>query len=296
MRTVPPGIIKQTLMLIVLLMTVTLPFGTAAAAWSCDDVDAAVQAGTPESDQDSAPPAVFPDDGGTLTVFAAASLTDPFLAIESTLEASYPGLEIIMNFAGSQTLVTQAVEGAPVDVLALAAVAPMERAREEGLIAGSAHLFASNVLTVIVPSDNSAGIESAAGLGSDDPRLVLAAPDVPAGVYARESVCLMGDDPETYGEGFVDRVAANVVSEENNVKAVLAKVALGEADAGIVYVSDVTEDVVPIPIPGAVNPPAYYPIAAVVGPNLELAQAFIGYVLSAEGQDVLAEWRFLPVD
>src|SRR5680860_1832523 len=248
----------------------------AADAWDCATVDAPGTA-TPVR-VFSGTPVPIPEDGGGLTIFAAASLTDPFNEIKDSLEAEYPELTITMSFAGSQTLVTQVAEGAPADVLAVAATEPMDRALEEGVVESSPFIFARNELTVIVPNDNPAGIESAADLGEDDLRLVIAAPEVPAGAYARQSICLMAAETGTYGQGFVERVAANVVSEENNVKSVLAKVALGEAGAGIVYTSDVTDDVVAVTIPDEVNVVASYPIAPVIGGNEELARAFISYV------------------
>jgi len=118
------------------------------------------------------------------------------------------------------------------------------------------------------------------------------------GRYARESVCLMGQDAPTYGEDFVAHVASNVVSEEEDVRDVLAKVALGEADAGIVYVSDAAaagDEVQRIEIPDADNIVASYPIAAVTGGDAALAEAFIAYLLSADGQATLADFGFEPV-
>ena len=118
------------------------------------------------------------------------------------------------------------------------------------------------------------------------------------GRYARESVCLMSQDTASYGEDFLARVAGNVVSEEEDVRDVLAKVALGEADAGIVYVSDAAaagDEVQLIEIPEAVNIVATYPIAAVAGGDAALAEAFIAYLLSADGQATLADFGFEPV-
>jgi molybdate transport system substrate-binding protein len=176
----------------------------------------------------------------------------------------------------------------------------MTNAVDAGVIDGSSSFFAKNILTVVVPADNPAGISTPADLGNDGVKLVLAAPEVPAGQYARESFCLMGQDAATYGEGFVDNVAANVVSEEENVRAVLTKVQLGEADAGVVYVTDVTagvaSDVTPIAIPDEVNVIASYPVAAVQGGQSELAQAFISYLLGPEGQAVLQSYGFLPAE
>ncbi len=188
-----------------------------------------------------------------MTVFAAASLTDAFADVETTLEAANPGLDIVNNFAGSQALVTQFTEGAPADVAAFASNTAMTNAIEADVISGEPQTFAENVLTLVVPSDNPAGITSAADLANPGVKLVLAQEDVPVGGYSRESICNMAADTATYGDDFVANVAGNVVSEEDNVRAVLSKVALGEADAGIVYTSDVTDDVVALEIPADVN-------------------------------------------
>ena len=268
----------------------------AAEAWDC--APSAPAAASPVAATPFvAPP--FPDGGGSLTVFAAASLTDPLTQLVNSLMESQAGLDITLNFAGSQTLVTQVDEGASADLLLLAGTGPMDRAIEANLIAGTPEVFARNQMTVIVPTDNPAGLTTPADLAGEDIRLVLAAPDVPAGQYARESMCRMGQDESTYGPAFVDRVAANLVSEESSVKAVLAKVALGEADAGIVYVSDITPDqadsIVTIPIDPAVNVIATYPGGVVAGGNEALATWFLGVLLGTEGQRVLADFGFLPV-
>ena len=246
----------------------------------------------------AATPVAFPTDGGDLTVFAAASLTDAFEQMKTDLEATNPGLAITYNFAGSQALVTQLGEGAAADVFAAANDAQMRAAIDQDAIAGEPATFVRNRLAIVVPSDNPAGIQSPADLARDGLRLVLAQVEVPVGRYARESVCAMAQDPATDGEGFVAAVAGNVVSEEEDVRDVLAKVQLGEADAGIVYVSDAAAagaEVRLIEIPNAVNVVATYPIAAVAGGDAALAAAFIAYVLSPEGQATLEASGFDPV-
>lgn len=260
--------------------------------WSCD-----APAPTPVVEQAPATPRAageFPDDGGDLTVFAAASLTDAFEQMAADIAAAHPDVEITFNFAGSQALVTQLSEGgAEADVLALASPAQMTAAIEAGIPVGTTSTFARNLLTIVVPSDNPAGISSVSDLAAADIRLVLANPDVPAGNYARQSLCkVAGGD-----SGWLANVANNVVSEEQNVRAVLTKVQLGEADAGIVYVTDALtagDDVRTVYIPAEQNVIASYPIAALTDETL--AAAFVSYVLSAGGQATLASFGFEPIN
>ena len=242
--------------------------------------------------------ATFPDGGGELTVFAAVSLTDAFEQIKTDLEAAHPGLTITYNFGGSPALVTQLNDGAQADVFASANMAQMQVATDNGSVGGEPVPFVRNWLAIVTPADNPAGITTPADLGTPDLLVVLAQAEVPVGRYAREAICRMGQDTPTYGEDFVQRVAANIVSEEEDVRDVLAKVALGEADAGIVYVSDAFiggDEVQLVDIPDGVNSVATYPIAAVAGGDAVLAEAFIGYLLSPEGQSTLAAFGFETV-
>jgi molybdate transport system substrate-binding protein len=242
--------------------------------------------------------ATFPEGGGELTVFAAASLTDSFNEIKTDLEAADQGLTITYNFAGSQALVTQLTEGSPADVFASASNGQMTNAVKAGVISGQPSVFTQNRLAIVVPKDNPAGVETPADLSKVGLKLVLAQAEVPVGMYARQSICLADLDTATYGEGFAEAVGNNVVSEEDNVKAVLAKVQLGEADAGYVYTTDVTPDVagdvLVIEVPEAINVIAKYPIAPVTGGNADLANAFIAYVLGPDGQATLQDWGFEP--
>jgi molybdate transport system substrate-binding protein len=263
---------------------------------------AAPAAASPASGAPAATPvpldAAFPESGGDLTVFAAASLTDAFGKMKSDLEAAHEGLTITYNFGGSQSLVTQLAEGAHADVFASANTSQMQAAIENGSIAGEPRPFVHNLLVIVTPADNPAGIATPADLAREGLRLVLAQPEVPVGKYSRESICTMGHDTATFGNDFVSRVAANIVSEEEDVRDVLTKVQLGEADAGIVYVSDANiggDQVARIAIPDSLNVIATYPIAAVAGGDEALADAFIAYVLSPEGQKTLEEFGFAPV-
>ena len=224
-----------------------------------------------------------------LTVSAATSLTDAFGDIGAAYEAEHPGLTVTFNFAASDGLATQINEGAPVDVFASASPTWMDAVQDEGPgVTGRAD-FARNKLAIIVPSDNPAGIEDISDFAEDDVQIVIAAEGVPAGDYAREIF---------ENAGIFDQAMANVVSNADDVRAVITPVASGDADAGIVYVTDATADVADqvtmIEIPDEINVIATYPIAVVTGTEeADLAQGFVDYVLG-DGQQVLAEYGFLP--
>ncbi|MFN8377364.1 MAG: molybdate ABC transporter substrate-binding protein [Anaerolineae bacterium] len=235
----------------------------------------------------------------TLTVFAAASLTDAFEEIAQSFEAAHPGVDVVFNFGNSSTLATQLVEGAPADVFASANNTQMTVARDGGRIGGPVHTFAKNRLVLIVPADNPANIQSLHDLANPGIQLVLVAPGAPVRDYTDSMLTRLATDPG-YGETFSSAVMANLVSEEDNVRQVTAKVALGEADAGIVYVSDVTPDirdqVQVLHIPDAYNTLATYPIALTNDTAApDLAQAFVDAVLSADGQSVLENWGFISI-
>jgi molybdate transport system substrate-binding protein len=285
-------------LLLTLILATGIPTGAGVAAFACDP---ASPAASPEAlTTTSVPDVAFPDEGGTLTVFAAASLVDAFAEIESTLESAHPGLDIVVETAGSQTLVTQLREGARADVLATANTATMDDAAADGLLAGTAIPFTGNRLVIVAPAGNPAGIEDVADLANDGVHLVLAGQDVPAGSYAQAALCAYGGS-EGASSSFLEDAWDNVVSEEQDVRSVLAKVQLGEADAGIVYASDAAgarragSDLTVIEFPASIPTTATYPIAPVAGGNVALANAFIGYVVSDEGQAILAEAGFSPV-
>ena len=230
-----------------------------------------------------------------LNVFAAASLTDAFHEVGKNFEAANPGVKVTFNFAGSQALRTQIEEGAPVDVFASANKTEMDALVTDGLVAQDApQVFLTNNLVVILPSGNPAGLTKLEDLANPGLKLVLAAEEVPVGKYARQALETMSGQ---FGAGFKDKVLANVVSNEDNVKQVVAKVQLGEADAGIVYTSDAiaAPDLKTIEIPAEMNVIAKYPIAPITKSSQpEVAQAFISYVLSKDGQAVLQKWGFAP--
>ncbi|GAB1470902.1 molybdate ABC transporter substrate-binding protein [Chloroflexota bacterium] len=253
----------------------------------------------PATEEPAAAPTALPPTAKpkprTLTVFAAASLTDAFTELGTNFQTANPGVTVTFNFAGSQTLRTQIEEGAPVDVFASANTKEMDTLVSSNFIAGDApQIFLTNKLVIILPSDNPAAIAKLKDLANPGLKLVLAAEEVPVGKYSRQALDLMNG---SFGADFKDKVLANVVSNEDNVKQVVAKVQLGEADAGIVYTSDAVAapELKSIEIPAELNTIAKYPIAPLVSSeHSELAQAFIQYVLSSEGQAILAKWGFGP--
>lgn len=223
----------------------------------------------------------------SITVFAAASLTEAFTQIAAIYEDQH-GTTVRLSFGPSDGLATQIQEGAPADVFASASSKWMDAVAENPGVVDRSD-FARNLLIVITPADNPAGVHSVGDLGRPGIKLVLAAEGVPVGDYAREMLA---------NAGVAAEALANVVSNEDDVKGVVQKVALGEADAGIVYRTDVTAavagDIAVVQVPDDINVIAVYPIAAVDGgPGASLAAEFVTYVLGP-GQAVLQEAGFLP--
>jgi molybdate transport system substrate-binding protein len=219
---------------------------------------------------------------GELKVFAAASLTAAFTKIGEQYTAANGGDKVTFNFAGSQALATQIQQGAPADVFASADIPNMDKVKD---LVGTPKNFASNLLAIVVEKGNPRNVKTLEDLASPDLKVVLAAEEVPAGKYAEQILDKAG-------------VTVQPVSQEDNVKAVVTKVSLGEADAGIVYVTDVTaggDKVEGVDIPEDQNVTATYPVATVKASKDQAgASAFMDLVLSAEGQQVLKEYGFLP--
>lgn len=232
----------------------------------------------------------------TLTVYAAASLTDAFNEIGKAFAVEHSGVIVAFNFGGSQNLRTQIEQGANADVFASANTKEMDTLVTENFVAkGASKVFLTNQLVVILPKDNPAGITSLKDLSKPGLKLVLAAEDVPAGRYARQ---ILENLNVQFGADYKDQVLANVASNEDNIRQAVTKVQLGEADASIVYVSDAVAvpELQKIEIPADVNVIAEYPIAPLVrSENSELANEFIAYVLSPAGQATLQKWGFTPI-
>ncbi len=235
----------------------------------------------------------------TLQVFAAASLTEAFGELGMRLERARPGLRVRFNFAGSQQLAAQIDQGARADLFAPADETWMVFLRRRGRLLGPAPVFAGNRMVAIVPAANRARIDSLQDLARPRVKLVLAAQTVPAGRYARKALLNLARAPG-FAPDFGERALANLVSSEENVKAVVAKVQLGEADAGIVYRSDVTPALVRklkvLEIPEAQNAVARYSIGVLKdAPSAHAARAFVDLLLSDEGQGVLERHGLLPL-
>jgi len=232
-----------------------------------------------------------------LTVYAAASLTEAFTEIGREFERQNPGSKVEFNFGGSQQLVQQLAQGAPVDVFASANQTQMDAAVKSGrIVTGTAQTFARNRLIAIYPKEGGVPLTALQDLAKPDLKLVLAAKEVPVGQYALEFLTRAAADPG-YGPQYRAAVLKNVVSYEANVRAVLSKVALGEADAGIIYITDLAgqeaKSVGRLEIPDALNPMAVYPLAAIKDSSqAEAAKAFIELVLGSKGQEILAKYGF----
>jgi molybdate transport system substrate-binding protein len=228
-----------------------------------------------------------------VTVFAAASLREAFTSLAGAFEGSHPEAHLVFSFAGSQTLRAQLEQGAPADVFASA-----DERHMQALVAAKRvqqpRVFATNELVVVVALDRASSLKTLAALPGAA-RIVLGAPEVPVGAYTAQ---MLDRASRTLGADFKTRVEAHVVSREPDVRQVLAKVALGEADAGVVYRSDALVakgKVALVPIPPEDNVRATYPVAVTTGALApELGRAFVELLASPSGQLALAERGFLP--
>jgi molybdate transport system substrate-binding protein len=226
-----------------------------------------------------------PTESGTLTVLAAASLTETFTALEKQFEAAHPGVDVRLNYAGSSDLAQQIVNGAPADVFAAASDATMKTVTDAGLAAGPPTVFATNVLQIATAPGNPKSIASFADLAKPDLKVVVCAPQVPCGAAAEKIEKATG-------------VTLRPVSEEADVRSTLGKVTSGDADAGLVYVTDVSSakgTVQGVDFPEANQATTDYPIAVLKdAPQAQLAQQFVDLVTGDEGQQALKTAGFGP--
>ncbi len=229
-----------------------------------------------------------------VTIFAAASLREAFTELGQALETSHPGAHVVLSFAGSQTLRAQIEQGAPADVFASADERHMNALVAAERVAAP-RVFANNELVVVVARAKAATLRTLADLPQAE-RIVVGAPEVPVGTYTTHMLDKAG---HALGKEFRGKVEANIVSREPDVRQVLAKVSLGEADAGIVYRTDALtagDKVAVLAIPPEYDVVASYPIAVTSRTRHgELARAFVDLVVSAEGARVLKQRGFTPV-
>jgi molybdate transport system substrate-binding protein len=222
---------------------------------------------------------------GYINVFAAASLTASFNALGISFHQANPGVAVNLNFAGTPTLVTQIEQGAPADVFASADTDNMIKLTTDGFTSGASRVFARNQLEIVVAPGNPKGITALADLTKSGVIYISEGPTVPAGKYSLQALATAG-------------VKVTPKSLETSVSAVISKIELGEADAGIVYTTDIKaagSKVQGVEIPAANNVIATYPIVMVKGAkSSDVANAFIDYVLSSTGQSTLASFGFLP--
>jgi len=230
-----------------------------------------------------------------LTIYAAASLKGVLDKARPAYEAANPGTTLTISTDSSATLETQIEQGAPADVFLSADTSNPKKLVDKGLAAGKAVTFAANELTIIVPTANPAGIRTATDLAKAGVKVIAAGDAVPITKYATQLVANLAketDDPPN----FVAAYTANVASREDNVKAIVAKIELGEGDAGIVYVTDAkaSTKVTTVDVPGTANVPASYSgVVVKASKNAAAAEAFLTWFAGPDGQAILSSFGFL---
>jgi molybdate transport system substrate-binding protein len=248
-----------------------------------------------------APPGTAPGGAPTaqtveLTVYGAASLKDALAGLGAAYETATPGTTLTISTDSSAALATKISEGAPADVFLSADTANPQRLADGGFTSGEPIAFAGNELTVIVPKGNPAGLATPADLARPGLKVIASGDEVPITKYAMTLVANLAAQPG-YPADFAAAYAANVVSKEDNVKGIVAKVELGEGDAGIVYVTDAAAStrVDTVAVPGAANVPATYAGVVVKGStNQDAARAFLDWAAGPDGRAILAGFGFLP--
>jgi molybdate transport system substrate-binding protein len=251
-------------------------------------VAAACSGGSPASPASAAP--------ASLTIYGAASLKAALAGVKTAYEAAVPGTTLTISTDSSSALEVKIEQAAPADAFLSADTTNPQKLLDKGLASGAIVTFAGNRLTVIVPKANPAGIQTPADLAKPGVKVIAAGENVPITKYATQ---LVGDlaSHAGYPADFAAKYAANVVSREDSVAGVVSKVALGEGDAGIVYVTDArtSSDVSVIPVPDGANVPAAYAgVVVKASPNQAAARAFLTWLAGKDGQSILASFGFLP--
>lgn len=230
-----------------------------------------------------------------LVVYAAASLTKAMAEVSAAYESGNPGTSIVLSTDSSAALATKIEQGAPADVFLSADVASPRRLADEGLAAGPPVEFATNDLTVIVPAGNPAGLASPADLARPGVKVIAAGDAVPITRYADELVANLAREPG-YPSDFAARYAANVVSREDNVSGIVTKVALGEGDAGIVYVTDArtSDQVEAVAVPPTTNVQATYAgVVVASSSSVDAGTGFLDWLAGPDGRATLAPFGFM---
>jgi molybdate transport system substrate-binding protein len=234
--------------------------------------------------------------GGELTIFGAASLKGALEQAKTAYEAANPGTTLTISTDSSSALETQIEQGAPADVFLSADTTNPQKLVDKGLAEGSPVTFAGNKLTVIAPTANPAGIMTPADLAKAGIKVIAAGDEVPITKYATQLVDNLAKE-SGYPADFAAKYAANIASKEDNVKAVVAKIELGEGDAGIVYVTDAkaSDKVTTIDVPDTVNVPATYDgVVVKAAKDVAAAKAFLDWFAGPDGQTILSGLGFLP--
>jgi len=250
---------------------------------------------TPAATPSSAPASATPAAAIDLTIYGAASLKGALDKARATYEAANPGVTLTISTDASSALETKIEQGAPADVFLAADTANPTKLVDRGLTEGQAVNFAGNRLTVIVPTSNPASIQTPADLAKAGVKVIAAGDAVPITKYATQLVDNLAREPG-YPADFVTAYAANIVSREDNAKAVVAKIELGEGDAGIVYVTDAkaSTNVATVDVPDSANVLATYAgVVVKASPNAAAAQAFLTWFAGPAGQAILASFGFL---
>ncbi len=234
--------------------------------------------------------------GASITVYGAASLKPALAKLKAAYEAANAGSSVTVSTDSSAALETKIEQGAPADVFLSADTTNPQKLVDKGLADGSVVTFASNLLTIVVPAANPGSVSGPQDLARNGVRIIAAGDSVPISRYALKLVGNLAKQPG-YPADFATKYASNVVTKEDNVAAVLAKVELGEGDAAIVYVTDAraSSKVKRIDVPGGANVPAIYGgVVVKASQNAAAAHAFLTWLARAEGQGILATFGFLP--
>ena len=230
-----------------------------------------------------------------LAVYAAASLTAPLESVKAAYESDHPGIRLILALDSSAALRTQIEQGAPADLFLSADVTNPQKLVDAGLASGPVTKFAGNHLIVVVPKANPASIKTPADLARPDVRIVAAGEKVPITVYTTQLIERLGAQPG-YPADFASAYESNIVSREDNVKAIVTKVELGEADAGIVYVTDAlgSDKLATVDVPPAAAVTATYGGAVVAASTHEAeAAALLTWLAGPDGEAILADFGFV---